>query len=134
MEGRKARARRYYATVFPEDAQRFLVFDVGYSGSVATALSAITGKPCDKLYCWQTTANHTADRQNGTKTFLLIPEEDYSPYHLILEEMFSPCCGGVVDFDAQGHPRHEAFAPSPAMRGALDSAHAQLPGLCPGNT
>ena len=38
--------------------------------------------------------------------------------------MFSPCCGGVVDFDAQGHPRHEAFAPSPAMRGALDSAHA----------
>lgn len=124
MEGRKARARRYYATVFPEDAQRFLVFDVGYSGSVATALSAITGKPCDKLYCWQTTANHTADRQNGTKTFLLIPEEDYSPYHLILEEMFSPCCGGVVDFDAQGHPRHEAFAPSPGMRGALDSAHA----------
>lgn len=124
MEGRKARARRYYATVFPEDAQRFLVFDVGYSGSVATALSAITGKPCDKLYCWQNETNQAADKKNATRTFLLMSGEEFSPWHLLLEELLSPCCGGVVDFDAQGHPRHEAFAPSPAMRGALDSAHA----------
>ena len=50
-------------------------------------------------------------------------KENYTPYHLILEEMFSPCSGGVVDFDEQGHPCHEIFMPAPSMRKALDAAH-----------
>ena len=37
--------------------------------------------------------------------------------------MFSPCSGGVVDFDEQGHPCHETFMPAPSMRKALDAAH-----------
>lgn len=123
MEIRKERARRYYASVFPSVANRFLVFDMGYSGSISTALSTITGRPFDKLYCWQNEANQTADAQNGTKTFLLMQKENYLPYHLILEEMFSPCSGGVVDFDEQGHPCHEIFMPAPPMREALDAAH-----------
>lgn len=123
MEARRERARRYYASVFPSAANRFLVFDMGYSGSISTALSTIADKPFDKLYCWQSEANQTADAQNGTKTFLLMQKEDYLPYHLILEEMFSPCSGGVVDFDEQGHPCHEIFMPAPSMREALDAAH-----------
>lgn len=123
MEARRERARRYYASVFPSAANRFLVFDMGYSGSISTALSTITGKLFDKLYCWQNEANQATDEQNGTKTFLLMQEEDYLPYHLILEEMFSPCSGGVVDFDEQGHPCHEIFVPAPSMRKALDAAH-----------
>lgn len=123
MEIRKERARRYYASVFPSAANRFLVFDMGYSGSISTALSTIAGKPFDKLYCWQNEANQAADAQYGTKTFLLMQKEDYVPYHLILEEMFSPCSGGVVDFDEQGHPCHEIFMPVPSMRKALDAAH-----------
>ena len=123
MEARRERARRYYASVFPSAANRFLVFDMGYSGSISTALSTIAGKPFDKLYCWQNEANQAADAQYGTKTFLLMQKEDYVPYHLILEEMFSPCSGGVVDFDEQGHPCHEIFMPAPSMRKALDAAH-----------
>ena len=123
MEARRERARRYYASVFPSGANRFLVFDMGYSGSISTALSTIAGTPFDKLYCWQTAANKAADVQNSTKTFLLMQKENYTPYHLILEEMFSPCSGGVVDFDEQGHPCHETFMPAPSMRKALDAAH-----------
>ncbi|WP_308599136.1 rhamnan synthesis F family protein [uncultured Desulfovibrio sp.] len=123
MEIRKERARRYYASVFPSAANRFLVFDMGYSGSISIALSTIAGKPFDKLYCWQNETNQTADAQNGTKTFLLMQKEDYLPYHLILEEMFSPCSGGVVDFDEQGHPCHEIFMPAQPMREALDAVH-----------
>ena len=123
MEARRERARRYYASVFPSGANRFLVFDMGYSGSISTALSTIAGTPFDKLYCWQTAANKAADVQNSTKTFLLMQKENYTPYHLILEEMFSPCSGGVVDFDEQGHPCHEIFMPAPPMREALDAAH-----------
>lgn len=123
MEARRERARRYYASVFPPGANRFLVFDMGYSGSISTALSTIAGTPFDKLYCWQTAANKAADVQNSTKTFLLMQKENYTPYHLILEEMFSPCSGGVVDFDEQGHPCHEIFIPAPSMREALDAAH-----------
>ena len=96
---------------------------MGYSGSISTALSTIAGTPFDKLYCWQTAANKAADVQNSTKTFLLMQKENYTPYHLILEEMFSPCSGGVVDFDEQGHPCHEIFMPAPSMRKALDAAH-----------
>lgn len=125
MEGRKARARRYYATVFPADAQRLLVFDVGYSGSVATALSAVTGKPVDKLYCWQNEANQAADKKNATRTFLLMSEGEFSPWHLLLEELLSPCRGGVIDFDGQGGPVHEAFAPAPNMQAALEAAHEE---------
>ena len=123
MEARRERARRYYASVFPSGANRFLVFDMGYSGSISTALSTIAGTPFDKLYCWQNEANQAADAQYGTKTFLLMQKEDYVPYHLILEEMFSPCSGGVIDFDEQGHPCHEIFMPAPPMRKALDAAH-----------
>ena len=123
MEARRERARRYYDTIFPANGQKYLVFDIGYSGSIATALSAIMGKTFAKLYCWQNEDNRIADNQHGTHTFLLMQGEDYWPYHLILEEMFSPCSGGVVDFDEQGHPCHETFMPAPSMRKALDAAH-----------
>lgn len=113
MEIRKERARRYYDTIFPANGQKYLVFDIGYSGSIATALSAIMGKTFAKLYCWQNEDNRIADNQHGTHTFLLMQGEDYWPYHLILEEMFSPCSGGVVDFDEQGHPCHEILYAGP---------------------
>lgn len=125
MVARRERARRYYEKIFPATAQRFLVFDLGYSGSVSTALTAVTGRPVDKLYCWQTEDNAELDKQHGTRTFILVGGDGYSPFHLILEEMFAPCMGGVIDFDAQGQPRMEPFDASPAMRGTLECVHKE---------
>lgn len=119
MEARRNRARLYYGRVFAAEEERLLVFDVGYSGSVSTALSAAAGKPVDKLYCWQNDANREADRRLGTRTFLLVGGEGYLPYHLVLEELFAPCEGGVVDFDAQGAPLQESFSATEDMRATL---------------
>ncbi|MCI7568401.1 MAG: hypothetical protein MSH25_03370 [Desulfovibrio sp.] len=125
MEARRNRARLYYGRVFAAEEERLLVFDVGYSGSVSTALSAAAGKPVDKLYCWQNDANREADRRLGTRTFLLVGGEGYLPYHLVLEELFAPCEGGVIDFDAQGKPIFESFRASEAMRSTLAEAHEE---------
>ena len=120
MEARRTRARLYYGRVFAAaEEERLLVFDVGYSGSVSTALSAVTGKPVDKLYCWQNKANAALDKQTGSRTYLLVGGDDYSPYHLVLEELFAPCEGGVVDFDPQGRPLQESFSATEDMRATL---------------
>lgn len=125
MEARRKRARLYYDAVFATDEPRLLVFDIGYSGSVATALKAITGKAVDKLYCWQNESGRAADRQQDSRTFLLVGGEDYSPFHLVLEEVFAPCEGGAIDFDSQGRPLLEPFTASDAMRRTLDTMQSE---------
>lgn len=125
MTARRERARRYYDSVFPAGERRFLVFDAGYSGSVATALTAVTGRPVDKLYCWQNESNEAADRALGTRTFLLVGGKDYLPYHLVLEELFAPCEGGTVDFDAEGRPIREPLDAPEAMRATLDGVREE---------
>lgn len=125
MEARRERARRYYERLFPADEGRFLVFDAGYSGSISTALTAVTGRPVDKLYCWQNESNVAADKTRGTRTFLLVGGADYLPYHLLLEELFAPCEGGAVDFDTLGRPVREPFDAPEAMRATLDTVREE---------
>ena len=47
----------------------------------------------------------------------------YVPYHLVLEELFSPCEGGVTGFDAQGNPVLESLTGSHAHEADLAAAH-----------
>lgn len=122
---RRERARRYYEKVFSAEEQRVLVFDVGYSGSVSAALTVAAGRPVDKLYCWQNEVNAALDRRLGTRTFALMGSSPYMPWHIVFEEMFSPCSGGAVDFDEHGEPLTEALAFSPEMRAALEDAHEE---------
>ena len=108
-------AQKYYDRIFNSEFSRCVCFDIGYSGSISRALSAITGKPVDKIYCWENSANKKFDRVKQTKTFTLMKNIAPEPYNLILEELFSPLEGGVVGFDNDGSPVFEEFLTSPAF-------------------
>ncbi|MDD3682933.1 MAG: rhamnan synthesis F family protein [Desulfovibrio desulfuricans] len=100
-------AAGYFHKIFDEAGERVLCFDIGYSGSVSKGLNAILKKSVDKVYCWENVENQKLDVASGTVTFKLLTQVSYSPYNLILEELFSPCVGGVVGFDANGKPIYE---------------------------
>ena len=104
MRAKRTRAQAYYDRIFDPSEKRHLVFDLGYSGSIGKALAAVTGKPVDKIYFWEEPENRTLDRTSGSTTRLFMNDGAYVPYHLVLEELFSPCEGGVTGFDAQGNP------------------------------
>ena len=121
MEEKRARARRYYESVFPSGARRHLVFDLGYSGSVGQALGAATHSIVDKLYFWGTPDNDRRDARLGSHTRLFMRTAEEAPYNLLLEELFSPCAGGVVDFDEDAQPVFEALEPDAVFREELDA-------------
>ena len=123
MEEKRTRARRYYASVFPRQDSRHLVFDLGYSGSVGRALAAATGKPVDKLYFWATSANRRHDKAQGSSTRTFMRGRPSLPYNLFFEEVFSPCTGGAVDIDAAGQPVLESLPADPAFRADMDAMH-----------
>ena len=123
MAQKRAGIRQYYSTVFPAEEKRHLVFDIGYSGSIGTALTAITGKPVDKLYFWATPANKQCDTTLGSTTRLFMRAEGFVPYNLLFEEAFSPCEGGVTDFDHQGKPVFEPFTAHEAFTEGMASIH-----------
>lgn len=123
IKHRKECAQKYYNSIFPADQNRFLVFDIGYSGSISVALSAITKKKIDKLYCWQSNKNKELDKKNGTSTFTLINNKDYAPYHLVLEELFSPSCGGTIGFTSDGQPIQEDLKTTNQMSDDLELLH-----------
>ena len=100
-------ASKYYGSVFEKKYARYLCFDVGYSGSISYALSAITKKPVDKIYCWETSNNKKFDKHHGTITHALMKDNNFQPYNLILEELFSPLEGSVSGFDENGQPQIE---------------------------
>ena len=103
----KANAAGYYHKIFDDAGDRLLCFDIGYSGSISKGLNAILKKRVDKVYCWDNADNQKLDLASGTVTFKLLGPTAYSPYNLILEELFSPCEGGVVGFDANHEPVYE---------------------------
>lgn len=123
LKHKKECALKYYKSIFSENKDRFLVFDIGYSGSISIALSAITQKKIDKLYCWQSNRNKDFDKKNGTLTFTLMKDQNYSPYNLVLEELFSPPCGGTIGFTSEGLPIQEVFSASHEMIETLESLH-----------
>ena len=98
LEEKRHRARAYYRNIFDSSEKRYLVFDLGYSGSIGKALSAVTGKPVDKIYFWSTEKNEKLDFEQGTRTRVFMGNGSYAPYNLLLEELFSSCEGGCIGF------------------------------------
>ena len=126
MNYKRECALKYYNSIFSSNEGKVLIFDIGYSGSISIALSKILKKPVDKVYCWQTNENIKRDSQNNTKTFVLMEQPDeYSPFNLVLEELFSPCIGGTIDFDNEGNPIHEKLEISNEMLNTLELLHKQ---------
>lgn len=117
LQQRRERARRYYAPLFAEEGKRVLVFDLGYSGSIGEALHAATGKTVDKVYFWAEPENAERDRRLGSTTRCWL----HTGYHLpvLLEELFSPAQGGVIDFAEDGSPVYEDVSLSPGLKDAL---------------
>ncbi len=117
LHQRRERIRRYYQPLFADEGQRVLVFDLGYSGSIGEALHAATGKIVDKFYFWAEPENAARDRRLGSRTHCWLHEG----YHLrlLLEELFSPAQGGVIDFAEDGSPVYEDVNLPPALKEAL---------------
>lgn len=117
LEQKRARIRRYYEPLFADEGERVLVFDLGYAGSIGEALHGATGKIVDKIYFWAAPENAERDRRLGSTTRSWLHEG----YHLtlLLEELFSPAEGGVIDFTEDGRPVHEEAELSPELRTAL---------------
>ncbi len=91
-------AVKYYETIKTQ-YPREVVFDCGYSGSVSISLSKLMNKPVDKIYLWQNSQNSEADYKNNTKTFLLLPSEEfYTNITSFYEELFSPPEGACIGF------------------------------------
>lgn len=123
MATKRAKIKKYYTSVFLSQEKRHLVFDLGYSGSISQALSTATGKAVDKLYFWATSANKKRDKAHGTRTRTFMRNRGYIPYNLLFEEAFSPCSGGVVDFDQDGLPVFEALPVSENFRADMAAMH-----------
>lgn len=89
-----------YYNASMSNADREIIFDCGYSGSVSDAITKITNKPIDKIYLWQTDKNIQKDIENKTKTILLMNNEQvFATQHLIYEELFSPLEGACIGFN-----------------------------------
>lgn len=124
LEHKRTRIRKYYCDILPAAEQRHIIFDLGYSGSIGRALTVICGKPVDKLFFWEDPENKAADRKCSTVTRTFAGNDDRDlANRILLEELFSPCEGGVVDFDADGKPVLENIAISETMRVDLDVVH-----------
>lgn len=124
MDAKRARIRKYYATVFPPQEKSVLVFDLGYSGSIGQALSAATGKTVNKLYFWETDTNRERDKAYGSHTQLFMRDPSGCiPHNLLFEELFSPCAGGVVDFDENAMPILEALYISAESQSDMTMIH-----------
>ena len=124
MREKRARARAYYEKVFDPAEKRHVVFDLGYSGSIGKAMTAVTGRPTDKIYFWEEPPNRELDRASGSLTRLFMKGQIRPPYHLLLEELFSPCEGGVIGYDESGRPVLESMPVTESHEKDLAGAHA----------
>lgn len=119
LRRKRERIRRYYQPLFAEEGERVLVFDLGYAGSIGEALHAATGKIVDKLYFWSDPENDERDRRLGSTTRCLLHTGNH--LRLLLEELFSPARGGVIDFTEDGRPVYEDVDLSPALRADMEA-------------
>lgn len=90
----------YYNTTLQlaSDKQE-VVFSCSNSGSISKALTKITGVVWDKICLWQTWSNKLSDWKHNTTTYCLLGDLKVPACEdLLLEELFSPCEGGVVGF------------------------------------
>ena len=78
----------------------------------------------DKLYFWEDPENRATDKQCGTSTRVFAESAGRdAASRLVFEELFSPCEGGVVDFDVKGQPVFETLAASEVMERDLAAVH-----------
>lgn len=124
MRRKRERAKAYYESVFDASEERYLVFDLGYSGSIGKALSTITGRPTDKIYFWETDKNRELDKVFGTSTRVFLKSDTHVYLNLMLEELCSPCEGGVIGFAEDRQPVTEKMCISETHRADLAAVHA----------
>lgn len=92
---------RYYSGLFPDNKN--IIFDCGYSGSIALALNKATDKVFDKLYLWHDMESLERDNIDGTKTIsvfgLLQKYIQNINTHIIAEEVFTPTNSRPIKID-----------------------------------
>lgn len=100
----KTFAMQYYQQMFSNEQERCVVFDVGYSGSVSSALSILTGKIVDKIYIHEREKNIYKDNLGNTFTYVVkncLSSKNFTRFDLLLEECFSPLEGSCLGFIAK---------------------------------
>ena len=126
------RLQKYYSTIFLE--KDCIIFDCGYSGSIAVALQRILPeKQFNKIYLWQTIKNKELDRKNKTFTFSLFGDLDIKKYgalNLAFEELMSPLQGSAVAIDQNGQPVFQTEYFSELMIRDLQECQLGALGFC----
>lgn len=122
-------AERYYADQFKSDAARYLIFDLGYSGSVSLGLmkAGLKEKYFDKYYIYEAPFNKQRDKEYGTKTICLTGEF-VGELDVVLEECFSPPEGSCLGFADSGDgviPVKGDFTPDKEMLETLERMHTR---------
>lgn len=115
----------YYNNLFKEDKN--LIFDCGYSGSIALALNKATGRRCDKLYLWHDEESIERDRVYGTNTIsffgLLQKYIQNINIHIIIEEVFSPVNRRPIKIDDNLNPIFSDEIASYEMKNDIERMH-----------
>lgn len=89
----------YYSQKIDSNRERNIIFDIGYSGSISSALNKITNQKWDKIYLWQFRKNIIRDKSNNTNTIVLFDNNyELCSINLLLEELFSPLEGSCLGF------------------------------------
>ena len=118
-------ALQYYQGIL-EPSENYLVFDCGYSGSVARGLSHTrSDSKFDKYYLWQTEDNKKSDQKYHTKTICMSDHPVPFGFNIICEEFFSPLQGSCIGFrEERGGvvPVFETEMYSEAMQSDLQTA------------
>jgi len=112
LKEKRADAAAYYNAAFcAEPEGRSIIFDCGYSGSVAEQICLLTGRKIDKAYVWaKTKDNRRKDRKHSTRTYAIggsIAHAPFEGFWLLLEELFSPLqpsCIGMKANDSRFLP------------------------------
>ena len=97
-------ALRYYDSGIFKEGEKELVFDCGYSGSVARGLGKAFPKATfDKYYLWQSDKNRSSDKTYGTKTYCMSDKNVPYGFNIVCEECFSPLHGSCIGFREEDH-------------------------------
>lgn len=107
-ESLKNHVFKYYLTKIDHNKEKNIIFDIGYSGSISSALNKITNQKWDKIYLWQIDKNKIKDKLNNTQTTVLLGDT-YNFYStsfipLLIEELFSPLEGSCIGFTSNIEP------------------------------
>lgn len=114
-EARNRRIQEYYRDTVKLKEGRAVIYDIGYSGSVA-GISCYFDTPCiiDKIYLWQKGANKTLDNKTGARTYVL-DDRIQSNLRTFLEAVFNnPEEGSAVDITKEGNTYLPVSYPSAA--------------------